>query len=61
MGFNAKWVQIWTALLSLYVFYVGFIRVLHKTRVWSMLFMKKLIKTRVWSMLFRKKLIKTRV
>ena len=61
VSFKAKWVQIWTALLSLYVFYVGFIKVLHKTRVWSMLFMKKLIKTRVWSMLFRKKLIKTRV
>ena len=61
VGFKAKWVQIWTALLSLYVFYVGFIRVLHKTRVWSMLFMQKLIKTRVWSMLFREKLIKTRV
>ena len=61
VGFKAKWVQICSALLSLYVFYVGFIKVLHKTRVWSMLFMQKLIKTRVWSMLFREKLIKTRV
>ena len=32
VGFKAKWVQICTGLRSLRVFYVGFMKVLHKTR-----------------------------
>ena len=61
VGFKAKWIQIWTALRSLRVFYVGFMKVLHKTRVWSMLFRKRLIKTRVWRISCSKNLLKTRV
>ena len=47
VGFKAKWVQICIPGRSSRVFYVGFMKVLYKTRVWSMLFRKKLIKTRV--------------
>ena len=35
-GFKAKWVQICTGLGSLRVFGVGFMKVLHKTRVYGM-------------------------
>ena len=61
VGFKAKWVQIWTALLSLRVFYVGFMKVLHKTRVYGMGFMANPLKTHVWCISCRKNLIKTRV
>ena len=61
VGFKAKWVQIWTAPLSLRVFYVGFMRVLHKTRVYGMGLMANPLKTHVWCISCRKNLIKTRV
>ena len=48
VGFKAKWVQIWTALLSLRVFYVGFMQVLHKTRVYGIGFIVNPRKTNVW-------------
>ena len=59
VGFKAKWVQIWTALLSLHVFYVGFMKVLHKTRVYGMGFMANPLNTHVWCISCRKDLIKT--
>ena len=61
VGFKAKWVQIWTTPLSLHVFYVGFMKVLHKTRVYGMGFMANPLKTNVWCISCRKNLIKTRV
>ena len=61
VGFKAKWVQICAALLSLRVFYVGFMRVLHKTHVYGMGFMMNPLKTHVWCISCRKNLIKTRV
>ena len=61
MGFKAKWVQIWTALLSLCVFYVGFMKVLHKTHAYGMGFMANPLKTHVWCISCRKNLLKTRV
>ena len=61
LGFKAKWVPIWTATLSLHVFYVGFMKVLHKTRVYGMGFMANPLKTHVWCISCRKNLIKTRV
>ena len=47
VGFKAKWVQIWTAPLSLRIFYVGSMKVLHKTRVHGMGFMTYPLKTLV--------------
>ena len=44
VGFKAKWVQICSALLSLRVYNVGFIKVLHKTRVYGMGFMANPLK-----------------
>ena len=61
VGFEAKWIKIWTAPLSLQVFYVGFMKVLHKTRVYGMGFMANPLKTHVWCISCRKNLIKTRV
>ena len=61
VGFKAKWVQIWTALLSLRVFYVGFMQVLHETRVYGMGFMMNPLKTNVWCISWGKNLIKTYV
>ena len=61
VGFKAKWIQICPALLSLRVFYVGFMKVLHKTRVYGMGFMANPLKTHVWCISCRKNLIKTRV
>ena len=46
---------------SLPVFYVGFMKVLHKTRVYGMGFMANPFKTHVWCISYRKNLIKTRV
>ena len=48
VGFKAKWVQIWTALLSLRVLYVSFVKVLHKTHVFGMGFRANPLKTHVW-------------
>ena len=61
VGFKAKWVQIWTALLSLRVFYEGFMKVLHKTRVHGMGFIANPLETHVWCISCSKNLIKTRV
>ena len=62
VGFKAKWVQSCSALLSLRVFYVGFMKVLHKTRrVYGVGFMMNPLKTHVWCISCRKSLIKTRV
>ena len=61
VGFKANWVQICSALLSLRVFYVGFMKVPHKTRVYGMGFMANPLKTHVWCISWRKNLIKTRV
>ena len=47
--------------LSLHVFYVGFMKVLHKTRVYGIGFMANPLKTHVWCISCRKNLIKTRV
>ena len=44
VGFKAKWVQICTPGRSLRVFYVGFMKVLHRTRVYGTAFMAKLLK-----------------
>ena len=49
VGFKVKWVQICTGLLSLRVFYVGFMKVLHKTRVYGMGFMANPLETHVWA------------
>ena len=46
---------------SLHVFYVGFMKVLHKTRVYGMGFMANPLKTHAWCISCRKNLIKTRV
>ena len=61
VGFKAKWVQICIPRCSLSVFYVGFMKVLHKTRVYGMGFMANPLKTHVWCISCRKNLIKTRV
>ena len=61
VGFKAKWVEIWTAPRSLRVFFVGFMKVLHKTRVYGMGFMANPLKTHVLCISCRNKLIKTRV
>ena len=61
VGFKAKWFQIWTAPRSLRVFYVGFMKVLHKTREYGMGFMANPLKTNVWCISCRKNLIKIRV
>ena len=45
---------------SLHVFYVGFMKVLRKTRIWHG-FMANPLKTHVWCISCRKNLIKTRV
>ena len=44
VGFKAKWVQICIPGRSLRVFYVGFMKVLHKTHVYGMGFMANPIK-----------------
>ena len=44
-----------------HVFYVGFMKVLHQTRVYGMGFMANPLKTHVWCISCRKNLIKTRV
>ena len=59
--FKAKWVQICSALLSLPLFYVGFMKVLHKTRVYGMGFMANPLKTHMWCISCRTHLIKTHV
>ena len=61
VGFKAKWVQICTPGRSLPVFYVGFMKVLHQTRVYGIGFMANPLKTHVWCISCRKNLIKTRV
>ena len=61
VSFKAKWVQICNELLSLPVFYVGFMEVLHKTRGNGIGFMANPLKTNVWCISCRKNLIKTRV
>ena len=62
VSFKAKWIQICSALLSLRVFYVGFMMVLHETRVYGMGFMANPLKTYVCARLScTKNLIKTRV
>ena len=61
VGFKAKGIQICASLLSLRVFYVGFMKVLHETRVYGMGFMMNPLKTHVWCISCRKNLIKTRV
>ena len=47
MGFKAKWVQICIPRCSVSMFYVGFMKVLHKTRVYGMGFMAHPPKTHV--------------
>ena len=47
LGFKAKWIQIWTAPLSLRVFRVSFTNVLHGTRVYGLGFMANPLKTNV--------------
>ena len=60
-GFKAKWIQICRALLSLRVFYVSFIEVLHKEhRIWHG-FMSASLKVRVWCIACRKNVMETRV
>ena len=44
---------------SLHVFYVGFMKVLHQTRVYGMGFMANPLKTHVWCISCRKNLINT--
>ena len=61
VGFKAKWIQICPALLSLRVFYVGFMKVLDKTHVYGMGFMANPLKTHVWCISCRKNRIKTQV
>ena len=48
VGFKAKWIQIGISGRSLRVFYVGFMKVLHETRVYGMGFMGNPLKTHVW-------------
>ena len=48
VGFKAKWVQICIPGRSLSVFYVGFMKVLHKTCEYGMGFMMNPLKTHVW-------------
>ena len=60
-GFKAKWVQICIPGRSLHMFYVGFMKVLHKTRVYGMGFMANPLKTHMWCISCRTHLIKTHV
>ena len=59
VGFKAKWVQICPPPLSLRVFYVGFMKVSHKTRVYGMGFIANPLKTHVWCISCSKNLIET--
>ena len=61
VGFKAKWVQICIPRCSVHVFYVGFMKVLHKTHVYGMGFMANPLKTHVWCISCRKNLIQTHV